>query len=94
MTEVRLVRTGTADPLGLATAINANVTTLGSDVPVRVTLMADYALDCPAGFPARPGFTGAMPVSNYPHTIPSGTTLSLLKCEAAALVAAGAAVAA
>jgi hypothetical protein len=64
---------------------------LGSAVPVRVTLTTDYAMLCPPGLPARPAFTGAIPVGNYPRTIPSGTTLALLKCEADALVAAGAA---
>lgn len=91
MTEIRLVQTGIADPTGTATPINANVVSLGVDVPVRVTLTKDYATLCPPGYPSRPGFTGAMPVSNYPHTIQSGTTLSLLKCEADALVTAGAA---
>jgi hypothetical protein len=91
VSEIRLVQTGTADPSGAATPISANVISLGSDVPVRVTLTKDYAMLCPVGFPARPCFTGSMPLSNYPHTIPTGTTLSLLKCETDALVAAGAA---
>lgn len=94
MTEVRIVQVGIADPNGAATPIHANVISLGNDVTARITLTADYAMLIAPGFPARPGFTGAMPVGNYPHTIATGTTVALLKCEADALVLAGAAIAA
>ena len=84
----RLVQVGTTG----STAVNADVTTLGSAVPVAVTLSADYAMLNPPGFPARPSFTGAA-TPQYPHTVPSGTTLELLSCEANALIATGGAVA-
>jgi hypothetical protein len=90
----RLVTVGTTN--GGATAIQADVTTLGSAVPVLVRLTTNYAMAQPdgslfVGFPFRPCFTGAA-MPQYPHTVPSGTTLALLACEATALVAAGAAV--
>ena len=73
-----------------ATNVTADVTILGSSVPVRVTLSTDYAMVDPPGFPSRPQFTGSA-TPQYPHTIPSGSTISVLQCEAAALVAVGAA---
>ena len=78
------------------TAIMADVTTLGSAVAVRVTLLTNYAMLQPdgsafVGFPFRPCFTGAA-TPQYPHTVPAGTTLALLACEATALVNAGVAV--
>lgn len=74
----------------------ADVTSLGSDVAVHVTLTQDYTLLMPEnpfslGFPLRPCFTGAQQ-PQYPHTIPAGIALALLGCEATALVAAGGAV--
>ena len=72
------------------TEIYADVKALGADVPVTVTLSADYAMFNPSGFPSRPSFTGAA-IPQFPHTISSGTTLALLRCEAVALVDAGAA---
>jgi hypothetical protein len=84
----RLLTVGTTN--AGATNINADVTNLGSDVPVAVTLSTDYTMLAPPGYPARPGFTGtARP--QYPHTVSSGTTFKVLRCEATALVAAGAA---
>lgn len=83
-----LVTVGTIN--GGATPIQADVTTLGSAVPVKVTLSTNYAMICPPGFPSRPGMTGADAIDlSYPRTILSGRTLSLLSCEAAALVTAG-----
>jgi hypothetical protein len=87
----RLVKLGTID--GGATPILADVTTLGS--AVAITLSTDYELidpDSPPfqGYPQRPSFTGSA-TPEYPHTIPSGTTFTVLQCEATALIAAGAA---
>ena len=82
----RLIQTGTS---GL-TPINADVRSLGSAVPVAVVLTADYVMLDPPGYPFRPSFTGAV-VRQYPHAVASGTTISVLQCEATALVDAGAA---
>jgi len=60
---------------------------LGSDVAQSVQLNADYVMPDPHGWPSRPSFTGAATVQ-YPHTIPQGTVLDLLECEAGALIAA------
>lgn len=85
-----LVTVGSID--GGETPIQADVTTLGSDVPVVVTLTTAYAQLCPPGWPARPGEAGAAAAGlNYPKTLLSGTTMAFLACEAAALVEAGAA---
>jgi hypothetical protein len=60
---------------------------------VRVNLTADYTMLDPGGFPERPPAGNASYVNKgIPRTITSGTTVSFLKPEAAALVAAGAAV--
>jgi hypothetical protein len=84
----RLVQVGSIN--SGATPINADVTSIGSDVAVAVLLSTNYAMLNPPGFPFRASFTGAA-VPQYPHTITSGTTLKVLRCEATALVAAGAA---
>lgn len=82
----RLVQAGTAG----GTAINVDVTTLQHAVPKRVQLTASYAILSPPGYPDRPGFTGTDAANlDYPRTIASGTILTLLGCEADALVAAG-----
>jgi hypothetical protein len=86
----RLVQVGTSDPSGAAVAIVANVVSLGNDVPVAVTLSADYAMLTVPGYPFRASFTGGATVQ-YPHTLSSGATVKVLKCEADALSAAGAA---
>ena len=84
----RQVQTGSVD----GSAIYADVTSIGSAVPVAVTLSADYAMLDPPGFPFRASFTGARSGNlQFPRTVPSGTTLQLLKCEADALVTANAA---
>jgi len=82
-------------PVGVSNGntISADVTTLGSAVPVAVVLTADYTMLAPdgpfmQGFPNRPSFTGAA-IPQFPHLVPSGTTLELLACEATALVNAG-----
>ena len=76
--------------------VYADVTTLGSDVAVRVTLTADYTMLQPdgaffVGFPFRPQFTGAA-TPQHPHVVSNGTTLTVLACEATAIVNAGAGV--
>jgi len=89
MTETRLLRLGSING---GTAIQANVAYLGGDrAPVAVTLSTDYTLENPgAGWPVRPFLTGA-PQPAFPYTVTSGSTITLLQCEAAALVGAGAA---
>lgn len=85
----RLVTAGTID--GGATAIDVDVTVLGSAVPVAVTLSTDYAMLQPPGYPLRPSFTGAASAEYPGQVATSGTTIMVLDCEAAALVNAGAA---
>ena len=81
----RLIQHGTAG----GTSINVDLTRLESSAPVKVHLTASYTLLSGMGVPARPGFTGASFANlDYPRTIPSGATLTLLKGEADALVAA------
>jgi hypothetical protein len=88
MLNPRLVQVGSIN--SGSTPINADVTVLGSDVSVAVTLSTDYAMLNPPGYPFRASFTGAA-TPQYPHTIVSGTTIKVLRCEATALVGAGAA---
>lgn len=72
------------------TAINVDLTRLDHSVPVKVLLSASYTTVHPPGIPSRPSMTGcAVANLDYPRTIANGTTLSLLKHEADALVAAG-----
>jgi hypothetical protein len=87
------VTTGVA---GGSTTIQVDVANgIGSAVPIAVTLSENYVLASPRppGFPSRPSMTGAAaPNLDYPgETVLSGTRIFLLACEAAALVAAGAA---
>lgn len=72
-------------------AINVDHSRLDHSVPVSVLLSANYTTSARLpGAPTRPGMTGAAAASlDFPRTIASGTTLSLLKAEADALVAAG-----
>jgi hypothetical protein len=84
----RLLTVGTIN--AGATPVQADVRSLGSDVAVAVVLSTDYAMLDPPGFPFRASFTGAA-TPQYPQTIASGTTIKVLRAEAAALVAAGAA---
>jgi hypothetical protein len=75
-----------------AKPIYVDVRSLG-DVPVAVVLTTDYTMheiSEPPGFPNRPGGTGSAQ-ARYPHVASAGTTLHLLRCEADALIAAGAA---
>lgn len=86
----KLVQHGTIS--GGATPINVDMARLDHGTPVKVTLSTDYAMQHGPGIPFRPSFTGAAAKNlQYPRTIVSGTTVSLLKAEADALVAAGAA---
>ena len=90
MTETRLLRLGTVN----GEPIMANIAYLGGDrAAVSVTLTADYTLENPgAGWPVvRPFMAGTTPLPAFPYTVASGTVLALLKCEADALVQAGAA---
>ncbi len=82
----RSVQTGTAG----GTPINVDVSRLDHSTAVRVQLSASYMTTHNPGDVTRPGFTGC-DVANldFPKTIASGTILSLLAHEAAALVAAG-----
>ena len=87
----RLVTTGTVN----GAPIQVDVRTLG--IAIKIQLLQDYQMLCPEspvsqGFPQRPSMTGAAPGSlDYPRTIAAGSTLTVLQCEAAALVNAGAA---
>ena len=74
-------------------SVQADVYWLGSLYTTTVQFLTDYNMECPIGYPTRPGFTGVSPAKEYPHTLPKGTILALLPCEADALVALGAAVA-
>jgi hypothetical protein len=88
----RLVTVGTIN--AGVTPIQADVTVLGSDVAVAVTLSTDYTLSNPRppGFPTRPSMTGtdAAHLEHPGQVIAAGTTIKVLRCEATALVAAGA----
>ncbi|MHB8816557.1 MAG: hypothetical protein ACYDAE_25295 [Steroidobacteraceae bacterium] len=75
------------------TAINVDMTHIDHSAPVRIRLTAAYTMLHPPGIPSRPGMTGASAANlDYPRTVANGTTLTLLKGEADALVTAGAAV--
>jgi hypothetical protein len=86
----RRITVGTID--NGATAIDADVTSLGSDVPVSVVLTTDYQMLGPPGYPYRPSFTGA-DQPQFPRTVLSGSTIAVLQAEATALIAANAATA-
>ena len=83
----RLVKYGTAG----GTDINVDHARIDHSVPVKVQLSADYILAArQPGAPTRPSMTGVAAANlDYPRTIVSGTTLSLHKAEADALVTAG-----
>lgn len=82
----RLVQHGTAG----GTAINVDMSRIEHGAPVKVQLSASYVMLSGAGIPSRPGMTGASAANlDYPRTIANGTTLTLLKGEADALVSAG-----
>lgn len=80
--------TGTAN----ATPVNVDTKHLGHAVSVKVQLSINYSKANPPGWPTAPSMTGAAAASlDYPRTHLSGAILTLLKPEADALVAAGAA---
>lgn len=77
----------------LGAPINTDVAN-GLGNAIAVTLSNDYVLanPRPPGFPFRPSWTGADAADlDFPKTVPSGTRIFVLQCEAAALVNAGAA---
>ncbi len=77
--------------------IGNGATTLYADVSgglspasaIIVQTSAPVALLHPAGWPSRPSLQG---LKDYPQTIPSGSTVTLLAPEALAWIAAGVAV--
>lgn len=74
------------------TAINVDMARIDHGAPVKVHLTSNYAMLSGPGIPSRPSFTGASAANlDFPRTLTSGTTVSLLKGEAEALVTAGAA---
>lgn len=84
----KLVQHGTVS----GTPINVDISRIEPGTPVKVLLTVNYTVLPTPAVPTRPSFTGAAAASlDYPRVIPSGTTLSLLKGEADALVTAGAA---
>jgi hypothetical protein len=88
MTEsARLVAVGISN----GTTIEANLMPVAFSIVTTVILSADYAMLAPAGYPFRPSFVGTS-TPQYPHTVPSGTTLDLYGCEATPLIAASGAV--
>jgi hypothetical protein len=67
---------------------------LGSDLPIGVVLSANYVLadPQPIGFPARASHTGPHAGElHFPRTLMAGSRIYVLRAEADALVAAGAA---
>jgi hypothetical protein len=71
-------------------AVMVDVTTLGSDVAVAVTIGATpYVAIHPPGWPTRPQDTGGAIAEGSTVTFAAGATVQLLRCEAAALVAGG-----
>ena len=96
-TNARTVAIGTIDS-GAATIyadLSGNTTAAGNQIwdAVEITLSTTYVMTGAPEFPSRPPFTGAARanIQQYPRTIASGTTFTTWACEAAALVAAGAA---
>lgn len=85
-----LVRVGLVGSTVINVDVGSNGVFGGSPALVTVTLSADYSMESSPGYPFRPNVGGATPFS--PRTLPAGSVLRLLKPEAAALVAAGAAV--
>ncbi len=71
------------------TTISVDVTTR-AHVATKVALTASYTTLDPPGYVSRPSMTGtAAALLDYPKTIASGTTITVLALEAAAIVAAG-----
>jgi hypothetical protein len=87
----RFIQHGTAG--ANSTPIHVDVIRIESAAAVSVKLTASYTLGTAPGLPQRPGLTGASQSQIAKTTLPAGTIISLLAGEAAALIAAGAAVA-
>lgn len=88
MANAKLVAHGTVGGV----KIYADIGRVEHGAPVKVRLSAIYSMTHDPGMPSRPCFTGtASTALDFPRDIPSGTVLTLLKHEADALVAAGAA---
>ena len=69
-----------------AVPVDVDVRELGSDLAARVVLGAqDYTAIIPVGFPVRPALIGTDRAHGGTHTFTAGSTVALLRCEAAAL---------
>ena len=83
---VRLLQVGTVG----GSPVNADVKSLGSDVVVRVIVGGtDYVATRPPGWPSRPQNTGTAFAEGSTVTFTAGSIVSLLACEANALIAGG-----
>lgn len=72
--------------------INVDLRPLDHATPKKVQLSADYTPTYPPGYPTPPWQTGAeqkTAARKSTQTITNGTTITLLKAEADALIAAG-----
>jgi hypothetical protein len=87
MSESRTVKAGTAGGVD----INVNHLPFDHAVPKKVQLSADYIFTPAPGYVTPPDMTGAAPSKRMQQTQTrlSGTTVTLLKAEADALIAAG-----
>lgn len=84
--DVRLVEIGTVG----GAAVMADAKCLGHDVSVKVTIGAtDFIASRAAGWPSRPHTTGSAAAEGGTTIFRAGSTVSLLRCEAHALVAGG-----
>ncbi len=94
MSTAPLVQVYTADPAGAATPVMVDALSRPFTAPpVKVQLTVDVFQLCPPGWPTPPNETGVTPVQWFPHVIASGTRIAAFACVAAALIAAGAAIA-
>jgi len=84
MAEQRLVQTGTVGGV----AVYADVVHLGGAHKIIIGDL-DYVAVSPPGYPLRPGYCGADTAQAGSVTFTAGSTVSLLHCEADALVTAG-----
>lgn len=58
---------------------------------ITVLMTADYSMLAPPGWPTRPSLIGVPVVTNRSAVVSAGSTFAFYKCEADALVTAGAA---
>jgi hypothetical protein len=75
---------------GGLTNVTADVTILGAATNVLLSTNYTLASPRPPGYPFRPGLTGTASPESAGEVFLSGATISVLLCEANALVAAGA----